>query len=243
MQPNSIPTPMIIHINNNIPLVLTVAGSDSGAGAGIQADLKTCSARRVYCSTVITAVTSQNTLGVQGINIVPHHFVQHQLNSVLSDMNVDVVKTGMLPSLSVLKVLCQSLRKFPVKALVVDPVMISTSGDILAAPSVLDGFREELLPMADIVTPNVKEASALLGDMPIKTVSDMRTAAKLIHDLGPRSVLVKGGDLPNSSGAIDIFYDGQEFYELSSPRVNTRNTHGTGCTMASCIAAELAKDS
>lgn len=115
MQPNSIPTPMIIHINNNIPLVLTVAGSDSGAGAGIQADLKTCSARRVYCSTVITAVTAQNTLGVQGINIVPHHFVQHQLNSVLSDMNVDVVKTGMLPSLSVLKVLCQSLRKFPVK--------------------------------------------------------------------------------------------------------------------------------
>lgn len=242
---NSIPTPIHTFDSelNKIPHVLTVAGSDSGAGAGIQADLKTCSARRVYCSTVITAVTAQNTLGVQGVNIVPHDFVQHQLNSVLSDINVDVVKTGMLPSLSVLKVLCQSLRKFPVKALVVDPVMISTSGDILAGPSVLDGFREELLPMADIVTPNVKEASALLGDLPIKTVSDMRTAAKLIHDLGPRSVLVKGGDLPNSSEAIDIFYDGQEFYELSSPRVNTRNTHGTGCTMASCIAAELAKGS
>ncbi|MCH82226.1 thiamine biosynthetic bifunctional enzyme TH1 chloroplastic-like, partial [Trifolium medium] len=175
--------------------------------------------------------------------MVPEDFVAQQLNSVLSDMDVDVVKTGMLPSLSVLKVLCQSLRKFPVKALVVDPVMISTSGDILAGPSVLAGFREELLPMADIVTPNIKEASVLLGDVPMKSVSDMRTAAKLIHDLGPRNVLVKGGDLPNSPDAIDIFYDGKEFYQLSSPRVNTRNTHGTGCTLASCIAAELAKGS
>ncbi|XP_045817881.1 thiamine biosynthetic bifunctional enzyme TH1, chloroplastic-like [Trifolium pratense] len=245
-QPNSILTP-INRVSDTqhtkIPHVLTVAGSDSGSGAGIQADLKTCSARRVYCSTVITAVTAQNTLGVQGVNMVPEDFVAQQLNSVLSDMNVDVVKTGMLPSLSVLKVLCQSLRKFPVKALVVDPVMISTSGDILAGPSVLAGFREELLPMADIVTPNIKEASVLLGDVPMKSVSDMRTAAKLIHDLGPRTVLVKGGDLPNSPDAIDIFYDGKEFYQLSSPRVNTRNTHGTGCTLASCIAAELAKGS
>ncbi|WJX26189.1 beta ketoadipyl CoA thiolase, th1, variant 2 [Trifolium repens] len=229
--------------HSKIPHVLTVAGSDSGSGAGIQADLKTCASRRVYCSTVITAVTAQNTLGVQGVNMVPEDFVAQQLNSVLSDMNVDVVKTGMLPSLSAVKVLCQSLRKFPVKALVVDPVMISTSGDILAGPSVLAGFREELLPMADIVTPNIKEASVLLGDVPVESVSDMRSAAKLIHDLGPRNVLVKGGDLPNSPDAIDIFYDGKEFYQLSSPRVNTRNTHGTGCTLASCIAAELAKGS
>ncbi|GAU24375.1 hypothetical protein TSUD_390840 [Trifolium subterraneum] len=182
-------------------------------------------------------------LHAHGVNMVPEDFVAQQLNAVLSDMNVDVVKTGMLPSLSVVKVLCQSLRKFPVKALVVDPVMISTSGDILAGPSVLAGFRDELLPMADIVTPNIKEASVLLGDVPMKSVSDMRTAAKLIHDLGPRNVLVKGGDLPNSPDAIDIFYDGKEFYQLSSPRVNTRNTHGTGCTLASCIAAELAKGS
>ncbi|XP_073225111.1 thiamine biosynthetic bifunctional enzyme TH1, chloroplastic isoform X2 [Cicer arietinum] len=205
--------------HNKTPHVLTVAGSDSGAGAGIQADLKACAARRVYCSTVITAVTAQNTLGVQGVNIVPEEFVAQQLNSVLSDMHVDVA------------------------ALVVDPVMISTSGDILAGPSVLAGFREELLPMADIVTPNIKEASVLLGDVPMNSVSDMRAAAKLIHDLGPRSVLVKGGDLPNSSDAIDIFFDGENFYELRSRRVNTRNTHGTGCTMASCIAAELAKGS
>ncbi|RDY03687.1 Thiamine biosynthetic bifunctional enzyme TH1, chloroplastic, partial [Mucuna pruriens] len=228
---------------NKIPHVLTVAGSDSGAGAGIQADLKACAASRVYCSTVITAVTAQNTVGVQGVNILPEDFVAEQLQSVLSDMHVDVVKTGMLPSLNIVKVLVECLRKFPIKALVVDPVMISTSGDVLAGPSVLAGFLEELLPMTDIVTPNIKEASVLLGGVPLKSVSDMRTAAKLIHDLGPRNVLVKGGDLPNSLDAIDVFFDGEEFYELCSSRVNTRNSHGTGCTLASCIAAELAKGS
>ncbi|KAG4980910.1 hypothetical protein JHK82_034156 [Glycine max] len=211
-----------------IPHVLSVAGSDSGGGAGIQADLKTCGARRVYCSTVITAVTAQNTAGVQGLNILPEDFVADQLHSVLSDMHVHVA------------------------ALVVDPVMISTSGDVLVGPSVLAGFLEELLPMTDIVTPNIKEASVLLGGVPLKSVSDMRTAAKLIHDLGPRNVLVKGGDLPNSLDAIDVFFDGEiqvlsfageDFYELCSPRVNTRNSHGTGCTLASCIAAELAKGS
>ncbi|KAK7246877.1 hypothetical protein RIF29_41747 [Crotalaria pallida] len=229
--------------DNKIPHVLTVAGSDSGGGAGIQADLKACAARRVYCSTVITAVTAQNTVGVQGVNIVPEDFVAEQLRSVLYDMHVDVVKTGMLPSLNIVKVLCRSLREFPVKALVVDPVMVSTSGDVLAGHSVLAGFREELLPMADIVTPNIKEASALLNNVPLRSVSDMRTAAKLIHDLGPRNVLVKGGDLPDSLDAIDVFFDGEEFYELCSPRVNTHNTHGTGCTLASSIAAELAKGS
>ncbi|BAT86758.1 hypothetical protein LR48_Vigan09g273400 [Vigna angularis] len=229
--------------DNKIPHVLTVAGSDSGGGAGIQADLKACAARRVYCSTVITAVTAQNTVGVQGVNIVPEDFVAEQLQSVLSDMHVDVVKTGMLPSLNIVKVLCQILRKFPVKALVVDPVMKSSSGDVLAGSSVLTGFLEELLPMTDIVTPNIKEASVLLGNVPLKSVSDMRTAAKLIHDMGPRNVLVKGGDLPNSLDSVDVFFDGDEFYELCSPRINTRNSHGTGCTLASCIAAELAKGS
>ncbi|ESW20523.1 hypothetical protein PHAVU_006G216300 [Phaseolus vulgaris] len=229
--------------DNKIPHVLTVAGSDSGGGAGIQADLKACAARRVYCSTVITAVTAQNTVGVQGVNIVPEDFVAEQLQSVLSDMHVDVVKTGMLPSLNIVKVLCQFLTKFPVKALVVDPVMKSSSGDVLSGSSVLTGFLGELLPMTDIVTPNIKEASVLLGGVPLKSVSDMRTAAKLIHDLGPRNVLVKGGDLPNSLDSVDVFFDGKEFYELCSPRVNTRNSHGTGCTLASCIAAELAKGS
>lgn len=226
-----------------IPHVLTVAGSDSGAGAGIQADLKACAARGVYCSTVITAVTAQNTVGVQGVNVVPEDFVAEQLKSVLSDMRVDVVKTGMLPSSGIVKVLYHSLREFPVQALVLDPVMVSTSGDVLAGPSILAMLREQLLPMADIVTPNLKEASALLGGLQLETVADMRSAAKSIHDMGPRNVLVKGGDLPASSDAVDIFFNGEDFYELRSSRVQTRNTHGTGCTLASCIAAELAKGS
>ncbi|XP_062030278.1 thiamine biosynthetic bifunctional enzyme TH1, chloroplastic isoform X2 [Rosa rugosa] len=224
---------------HKVPHVLTVAGSDSGAGAGIQADLKACAARGVYCSTVITALTAQNT----GVDIVAEDFVAEQLKSVLSDMHVDVVKTGMLPSLGIVKILHQCLKEYPVRALVVDPVMVSTSGDVLAGPSIITGFREELFPIADIVTPNLKEASALLDGLKIKTVSDMRSAAKLLHDMGPRNVLVKGGDLPDSLDAVDIFFNGEDIYELRSSRIDTRNTHGTGCTLASCIAAELAKGS
>ncbi|PRQ19791.1 putative transferase [Rosa chinensis] len=228
---------------HKVPHVLTVAGSDSGAGAGIQADLKACAARGVYCSTVITALTAQNTVGVQGVDIVAEDFVAEQLKSVLSDMHVDVVKTGMLPSLGIVKILHQCLKEYPVRALVVDPVMVSTSGDVLAGPSIITGFREELFPIADIVTPNLKEASALLDGLKIKTVSDMRSAAKLLHDMGPRNVLVKGGDLPDSLDAVDIFFNGEDIYELRSSRIDTCNTHGTGCTLASCIAAELAKGS
>nr|GMC89739.1 thiamine biosynthetic bifunctional enzyme TH1, chloroplastic isoform X2 [Ipomoea batatas] len=226
-----------------VPHVLTVAGSDSGAGAGIQADLKACAARGVYCSTVITAVTAQNTVGVQGVHIVPEDFLAEQLRSVLSDMHPDVVKTGMLPSTGIVKVLCQSLKEFPVQALVVDPVMVSTSGHTLSGPSILDSFREELFPLADLVTPNLKEASALLGGVHLETFDDMRFAAKSIYEFGPRNVLVKGGDLPTSLDAVDILYDGKEFYEFQSPRIRTTNTHGTGCTLASSIAAELSKGS
>ncbi|KAL3614614.1 beta ketoadipyl CoA thiolase, th1 [Castilleja foliolosa] len=232
--------------NVRVPHVLTIAGSDSGAGAGIQADLKACASRGVYCSTVITAVTAQNTVGVQGVNIVAEDFVREQLKSVLSDMNPDVVKTGMLPSPGIVKVVCQSLKEFQVrgfvkKALVVDPVMVSTSGDVLAGPLILASLREELLPQADIVTPNLREASILLGCAPLQSVADMRSAAKSIHDIGPRNVLVKGGDLPASSDAVDVLFDGKEFYEFRSTRIRTSNTHGTGCTLASSIAAEIAR--
>ncbi|OVA10928.1 Thiamine phosphate synthase [Macleaya cordata] len=228
---------------HKVPHVLTVAGSDSGAGAGIQADLKTCAALGVYCSTVITAITAQNTVGVQGVHPVPEEFVAEQLRSVLTDMQVDVVKTGMLPSIGIVKTLCRILKEFRVRALVVDPVMASTSGDVLAGPSILAGLWKELLPMAVIVTPNLKEASALLGGVQLATVDDMRSAAKSIHDFGPRYVLVKGGDLPAPLDAVDVFFDGENFHELRAARIKTRNTHGTGCTLASCIAAELAKGS
>ncbi|KAI4977969.1 hypothetical protein ZWY2020_014523 [Hordeum vulgare] len=225
------------------PHVLTVAGSDSSAGAGIQADVKACAALGAYCSSVITAVTAQNTAGVQGVHLVPEELIREQLKSVLSDMSVDVVKTGMLPSAGIIQILCESLRKFPVKALVVDPVMVSTSGDSLSDPSTLTNYRDELFAMADIVTPNVKEASKLLGGVSLHTISDMRDAAESIYKLGPRYVLVKGGDMPDSSEAIDVLYDGKEFVELRGHRIKTRNTHGTGCTLASSIAAELAKGS
>ncbi|CAH8355358.1 unnamed protein product [Eruca vesicaria subsp. sativa] len=224
--------------------VVTVAGSDSGAGAGIQADIKVCSARGVYCASVITAVTAQNTHGVQSVHLLPPEFVSEQLKSVLSDLQIDVVKTGMLPSPEIVDVLLQSLSEYPVRALVVDPVMVSTSGHVLAGSSILSIFRERLLPVADIITPNVKEAAALLGGgVRIQTVAQMRSAAKSLHDMGPRFVLVKGGDLPDSSDSVDVYFDGKEFHELHSPRITTRNTHGTGCTLASCIAAELAKGS
>ncbi|KAL3628101.1 beta ketoadipyl CoA thiolase, th1 [Castilleja foliolosa] len=228
-----------------VPHVLTIAGSDSGAG--IQADLKACASRGVYCYAVITAVTAQNTVGVQGVNIVAEDFVREQLRSVLSDMNPDVVKTGMLPSPGIVKVVCQSLKEFKVrgfvkKALVVDPVMVSTSGDVLAGPLILASLREELLPQADIVTPNLREASVLLGCTPLQSVADMRFAAKSIHDIGPRiaekNVLVKGGDLPASSDTVDVLFDASF---IRSTRIRTSNTHGTGCTLASSIAAELAR--
>lgn len=226
---------------SKVPHVLTVAGSDSGAGAGIQADMKVCGALGVYCSTVITAVTAQNTVGVQGVHLVPDGFVYEQLRSVLSDMEVNVVKTGMLPSTDIIRVLCRSLREYPVQALVVDPVMISTSGDVLASPTILDALRQELLPLSDIVTPNLKEASALAGGESLETIADMRAAAKSIHKLGPKYVLIKGGHLDTAGSVIDILYDGETYHEIQGPRVETRNTHGTGCSLASCIAAELAK--
>lgn len=224
-----------------VPRVLTVAGSDSGAGAGIQADMKACAALGVYCTTVITAVTAQNTAGVQGIHTVPADFVEKQMLSVLTDIGADVVKTGMLPTVDIIRSICDVLKTYPVKALVVDPVLVATSGDELAGPAVLDVLREELLPMADLVTPNLPEASALIGGENVVNISDMREAAQAIHALGPRNVLVKGGHLPGTGGMVDVLYDGVDWHELSGSRVETHNTHGTGCTLASAIAAELAK--
>ncbi|XP_024394819.1 thiamine biosynthetic bifunctional enzyme TH1, chloroplastic isoform X1 [Physcomitrium patens] len=227
--------------SRRIPRVLTVAGSDSGAGAGIQADMKACGALGVYCTTAITAVTAQNTVGVQGIHEVPADFVASQVKSVLLDIGADVVKTGMLPSVEIIRSLCDILRTYPVKGLVVDPVLISTSGDELAGPAILDALRDDLFPLADLVTPNLPEASAIIGGDPVTTVAEMREAAEAIHQLGPRYVLVKGGHLPGTNTLIDVLYDGVEWHELPGSRIETRNTHGTGCTLASSIAAELAK--
>ncbi|KAL2641906.1 hypothetical protein R1flu_009493 [Riccia fluitans] len=230
-------------ISVKVPRVLTVAGSDSGGGAGIQADMKTCAALGVFCTTAITALTAQNTIGVQGIYPVPAKFLEKQLKSVLSDIGADVVKTGMLPSAECIETLCSVLDLFPIRAVVVDPVMVATSGDELAGAGILDALGKKLLPRTDILTPNMPEASQLLGGASVTNFEEMKKAAVEIHKMGPRYVLIKGGHLSGSDDMVDILYDGSEMHEYHGSRVETRNTHGTGCSLASAIAAELAKGS
>jgi hydroxymethylpyrimidine kinase/phosphomethylpyrimidine kinase len=216
---------------------LTIAGSDSGGGAGIQADLKTFTAFGVYGMTVITSVTAQNTLGVMGIYDLPATFVSQQLEAVLSDLPVDAAKTGMLSNAGIIRVVAARLREREIKNLVVDPVMVAKSGHRLMRKDALKALRDELLPLATVLTPNLPEAEVLTG-LKISGPEEMRRAAEAIHRLGPAHVLIKGGHLQGR--ALDIFSDGSEFIELSADRVSTRHTHGTGCTLSAAIAALLA---
>lgn len=223
--------------------VLTIAGSDSGGGAGIQADLKAFAARGVFGMSALTALTAQNTVGVQGVFEVPPEFVAQQIDSVMSDIGADAWKTGMLSNADIIRVVAEKARQYKVELLVVDPVMVAKSGDPLLRPDARDALVKELLPLAFVVTPNHHEAQALTG-MRIETREDARAAARAIQAMGPRYVVVKGGHLPEAERlgvAVDVVYDGVRFYELWTPRVETKNTHGTGCTYASAIAAELAK--
>lgn len=220
--------------------VLTIAGSDSSGGAGIQADLKTFAARGVYGMSALTAITAQNTLGVQGVFELPAEFVGQQIDSVMNDSAADAWKTGMLANADIIHVVAERARRYGVERLVVDPVMVAKSGDPLLQPAAQVALIQELLPLAYVVTPNHHEAQALTG-LAIHTVEDMRRAAAAIRAFGARYVVVKGGHLPAASDAVDVLYDGQQFVEFRAPRVDTANTHGTGCTFASAIAAELAK--
>lgn len=220
--------------------VLTIAGSDSSGGAGIQADLKTFAARGVYGMSALTAITAQNTLGVQGVFELPAEFVGQQIDSVMNDSGADAWKTGMLANADIIHVVAERARRYGVERLVVDPVMVAKSGDPLLQPAAQVALIQELLPLAYVVTPNHHEAQALTG-LAIHTVEDMRRAAAAIRAFGARYVVVKGGHLPAASDAVDVLYDGQQFVEFRAPRVDTANTHGTGCTFASAIAAELAK--
>ena len=220
--------------------VLTIAGSDSGGGAGIQADLKAFAARGVYGMSAITALTAQNTTGVQGVFEIPADFVRMQIDSVMSDIGADAWKTGMLSNSEVIRVVAERARHYAMERLVVDPVMVAKGGDALLRPEARDALIEELLPLAYVVTPNHHEAQVLTG-LEIHTVDDMRRAAEAIYRMGPQHVVVKGGHLPQSEAAIDVLYDGASFATFSAARVDTPNTHGTGCTYASSIAAELAK--
>jgi hydroxymethylpyrimidine/phosphomethylpyrimidine kinase len=221
-----------------IPRALTVAGSDSGGGAGIQADLKTFSAYRVFGMSVLTAVTAQNSIGVRGVEILPPAFVAAQLESVLSDFGTDAAKCGMLASAGIIRAVAAKLKEHRVEKLVVDPVMIATSGDPLLEPDALEVLIGELLPLALVVTPNLHEAGAL-AEMTVSTREDMEEAARRIAKLGSRHVLVKGGHLTGE--ALDLLFNGREFTAFSAPRIDSANTHGTGCTFSAAIAAGLAR--
>ena len=220
-----------------VPKALTIAGSDSGGGAGIQADLKTFSAFRVFGTSVVTALTAQNSVGVHGVHEVPPAFVRAQIDAVLDDFGADAVKIGMLSSAPIIDAVADGLAAHRHGPVVLDPVMIATSGDPLLRPEARAALIARLLPVAVVVTPNLHEAAALAG-MPVTTEKEMEEAARRIHALGARTVLVKGGHLKDS--ATDILWDGVTFTRFPGARVESTATHGTGCTLSSAIAAGLA---
>ncbi len=222
----------------SVPKALTIAGSDSGGGAGIQADLKTFTAFRVFGMSVLTAITAQNSLGVQGVFNLPPEFVARQIDSVLSDFGADAIKIGMLSTASIVEVVAARLGAHRHGPVVLDPVMIAKSGDPLLEPASRTALIKAMLPLADLVTPNLPEAAAL-ADMAVADERDMVDAARRILALGPRAVLVKGGHLKDS--ATDVLWDGRDLTRFPAPKLDSPNTHGTGCTYSSAIAAGLAR--
>ncbi|MCM3761640.1 bifunctional hydroxymethylpyrimidine kinase/phosphomethylpyrimidine kinase [Alkalihalobacillus oceani] len=219
---------------------LTIAGSDSGGGAGIQADLKTFQELDTFGTSVITALTAQNTLGVHGVFPQTLEAVEAQLDAVLSDIGTDAAKTGMLFSAEIISLVARKLKQYEVKRLVVDPVMIAKGGASLLQEEAVKALIEELLPQAMVITPNLPEAAKILGCEEPQTLAEMKEAAVKLHQLGPAYIVLKGGHLPDGP-AIDLVYDGHELHELETERIATKHTHGTGCTFAAAIAAELAK--
>lgn len=225
-------------------IALTIAGSDPSGGAGLQADLKTFSALGVYGASAVVAVVDENTAGVYGVHPIPLNFVQGQIRSVIDDIGVDAVKIGMLHDSELIRGVLATLREYPdVRRIVLDPVMVATSGDPLLQPEAVATLRDELLPCAKVITPNLPEASLLLGET-VDHQDQLEDAARALSQLTDSkvSVMLKAGHLENNS-LTDVFYnaDTRRFLRLSSPRVATRNTHGTGCTLSSAIAAYLAK--
>lgn len=217
---------------------LTIAGSDSGGGAGIQADLKTFGAYGVFGTSAITAITAQNTLGVTAVHEIPVDVIIAQIEAVAGDLPPDVVKTGMLASVAIVEAIAAAVDALELPRLVVDPVMVAKSGHRLLTDEAVLALTRELLPRAFVVTPNVPEAEALCGG-PVRTLDDMKAAATIIRGLGPSWVVMKGGHLPGDT-VVDLLFDGSAFHSFESPRVAGPNTHGTGCTFASAIAAGLA---
>jgi hydroxymethylpyrimidine/phosphomethylpyrimidine kinase len=225
------------HGKTSIPRALTIAGSDSGGGAGIQADLKTFAALRVYGLSALTAITAQNTQGVHAVQDLPPELISAQIDAVLEDIGADVAKTGMLSSPAIIEVVARCVSRWNLR-LVVDPVMVAKSGDPLLQPEAVTTLSTALLPLAEVVTPNLYEAEVLTGQR-IETLDDMRTAAQAIYALGPRHVVVKGGH--RAADPVDVYFDGERFVELRGERISTPHTHGTGCTFSAAIAAFIAR--
>jgi hydroxymethylpyrimidine/phosphomethylpyrimidine kinase len=221
--------------------VLTIAGSDSGGGAGIQADLKTFSALGCYGMSVITALTAQNTRGVTGIHPIPASFAAEQMSAVLEDIGADAVKIGMLYSAELIEVIAGQLSALGAKNIVLDPVMVAQSGDKLLQDEAIEAIRKHLMPLADVVTPNIPEARVLL-DRNLKDLDDMQTGAKDLAELGSQSILIKGGHLSEGDSTDLLYLAGEDrFVVLKAERIETRNNHGTGCTLSSAIASYMAR--
>lgn len=219
---------------------LTIAGSDSGGGAGIQADLKTFQELGVYGLSAITAVTAQNTVGVQGVYPLEPEAVALQLDSVGVDLHPDAVKTGMLFSAEIIRIVAAKVQQYEWNNLIIDPVMVAKGGSKLLQQEAVQSLIDCLLPLALVTTPNIPEAELLTG-MKIRNIKDREVAAKKLVAMGSRYVVMKGGHDSSSDGVVDLVYDGQEFVYLESKRIETRHTHGTGCTYSAAITAELAR--
>ena len=217
---------------------LTIAGSDSGAGAGIQADLKTFAALGVYGTSIITAITAQNTRGVTRIFELDSDLVAAQIDAVIQDIGADAVKTGMLANSAIIEAVARKIREYGIVNLVVDPVMVAKSGDLLLRSDAIDALKSQLIPLATVVTPNIPEAEQLTGIHGTR-LQDPKDAARKIVDMGAKSVVIKGGH--RKGPAVDLFYDGTKFLSFTAARIATKNTHGTGCTFSAAIAANLAK--
>jgi hydroxymethylpyrimidine/phosphomethylpyrimidine kinase len=221
--------------------VLSIAGVDPSGGAGLLADLKTFSALGTYGTGIVAALTAQNTRGVTGVHPVPADFVVAQIDTLFADVRIDATKIGMLGTSEVTRAVAEALRRHAAKHIVLDPVMVAKSGHHLLEPDAVDSLRRVLIPLAEIVTPNLPEAGVLLNRPAPITLAEMRAAARDLHSLGPRFVLLKGGHLDDPGESIDILDNGREQWELRAPRIQTKNTHGTGCTLSSALAAYLAR--
>ncbi|MBL76566.1 MAG: bifunctional hydroxymethylpyrimidine kinase/phosphomethylpyrimidine kinase [Chloroflexi bacterium] len=224
-------------MKNSHPIALTIAGSDSGAGAGVQADLKTFAAFGVYGISTLTAITSQNTLGVQEVLELPTQIIRTQLDALTTDFNINAIKIGMLSSTSIIEAVVSKIKEHKLKNLIIDPVMVAKGGDHLLRQDAVNSLSTSLLPLALVVTPNAHEAEVLTRRK-ITNLDDARYAARAIHDLGARNVVIKGGHF--GENATDLLFDGADFSQFTSPRVITKSTHGTGCTLSSAIASGIA---